>query len=296
MSIDLSAKKKRSRISKLTIMNREFVCECGSAYLSRGALTNHKKQKHNSNSLENLSQDFSKTLHRKRREVKRTKVAKTQELKIQEHKKIMRQYFNAIPASQGYEYYNCVNSFPKHLFSSEAMYIEFLESLERVEKMIALKRLEKGERPIVDIVLELEGLHNFNMWDTLALYCCYISESINQQFYQETAVLIVGFGLAAQSQHSRDIDNNSGDFGHNTHNSELGHNVKPDQLPEYANSFLMDYYVPLVSEEGVLKEEAELMFFGTEDVHIFRAFIIMYLLCKWLNVYRFTKLKLDKFK
>jgi len=40
---------KRKRRSKNEAEGRNFMCECGKAYLSAPALTNHKKTKHNSN-------------------------------------------------------------------------------------------------------------------------------------------------------------------------------------------------------------------------------------------------------
>lgn len=296
MSIDPSDKKKRTRISKHTEVNRSFACECGSKYLSRGALVNHQKTKHNTvNISDNTSEIQSKTVTKQKKDYRRLKIAKMSELKVQDFKKLVKRYLSAIPSAQGFENFNPVEKFPANFFESRSVYSEFLLSLERMEKIIMLNRMDKGERSVGDIIMELNGVESYKIWDVLALHCYYMAEHLNEQFYQEIVILVVGFGNMVQNHHTRDSISDLNDFGHNT-DSEFVIGVKPSRLPEFANEFLMDYYIPLVTEVGILKDPKKLVFFGSEDVHIFRAFLIMYLLCKWMYVYRFTKLKLDKFK
>lgn len=295
MSTELPIKK-RTRISKHVEIERNFVCECGSKYLSRGALASHKKNKHYINiDFEDISENMSKGISKHKQDNNRIKIAKTSKIKSQEFKKLMERYLSIIPDSQSTNQVDVFEDFPKEVFKSSIIYNELFNGFKNIENLLDLNKKSQNSICLSDIIIEADNLDQFTVWETLALFCYYMSEHLSSQFYKECVVIVLGFGVMIKTQQLR--ENMKRSYVNDHQEYFLSENtIKPAQLPEFANQFLMDYYIPLVTGCDIITEPDKLIFFGIEDVNIFRAFLVMYLLCKWLYVYKFTKLKLDKFK
>lgn len=294
MSIEV-LRQRRARTPKHVIIDRNFVCDCGKWYMTRGALVNHHKLKHDGRktskeSSEVLVNNYSLDKNYSNKCI----LTVTSRLKIAQFRETMKHHLKIIPQAYSPGDTNPVADFPHGAFNDNDSSNAFLDHIKRIDKV---DKNDPGlrEDKLSELIFETEELRNLDAMGVLALFCYYLAELVNKKFYRECVIILLDFGLVTESKHSE---------------KTVSESIIPEiearlvskirlrawQLPEFANEYLMDSYVPLVSSSQVLKDPQQLGFFGLEDVHILRVFLLMYLFCKWLYVYRFTKLKLEKFK
>lgn len=279
-------KPKRHRTSRYDESGRDYACTCGKRYLSRGAMMNHKRTKHSTaQSNDEETGDLYSTLSAKKSMNARKAIATR--LKRAEFKSMLERYLGVIPGVFELRRTDPICDFPLELLSHlEARNAYFSNCIKMVELLKASGYEKDGS--VAELIDYIGGVDRLSTGEVIALFCIYLSEVVSTQFYKESLLLLLGFGLMVEAVHE------NGDLADQMHNNAS--RVNPFCLPEYANEYLMDYYIPLVSTTQIISNLDSLKFFGLEDVQIFRAFLLLHLFCRWLYVYKVTKLKLDKFK
>ena len=288
-------KPRRTRTGKNVAVDRNFVCECGKKYLSRGALAAHQKSKHRPETGPEKAEEEPRALHLQNKRIRKVKSVKTSKMRVREYKKLLKRYLAIIPEAEVSTGTDAIADFPEDLFAAPEVYQSFLFSLKNIENVIKPMNSEEDNASISNRICATEGLDKLGVDDAAALFCYYIADWLSKDFYKECVAVLVGFTRMLKAEQRR-IDANGELIDELPPSLRSTRQIKPAHIPEYANQYLMDCYIPLVSTTDVLRDPSKLKFFGLEDVHIFRAFLVVYLFAKWLYTYKLTKLKLDKFK
>jgi len=288
-------KPKRERRSKETTFQRNYVCGCGKTYLSYAALYTHAKTKH-----EGVFPEGTATLHKKKggrpkRDEWSNARFNSEYQRTYDFNRDFQAFLNKIPGAKDEsdkKNKNLIEFFPCEVFASEENYREVLINLEQIRQEMLAYHGPTFLAQIDVVIFEINNGKKLNCNQIFALFLIYAFRFVSREFYRELVFVLMGY-RRMMNEYGWDKFKELNEPQEIDTNKEFCSEQNSELIPDFANKFMLDYFLECIHGSNMLGSTERFEYFGFDPQKLLWVIIIIKFFCQWLFIHKLTKARID---